>query len=71
VLFDVASSNLKPEASPAIANAAALSMARATAVRDALRAAGVNAGLLRVRGHGARRPVAPNDTPAGKRAIAG
>jgi OmpA-OmpF porin, OOP family len=44
----------------------ALSLARATAVRDALVAAGVDGGTLRVRGHGERRPVAPNDTPANK-----
>lgn len=93
VLFDVASSTLKPESRSAIASAAALirerratrvlveghtdsdgddaanealSVARATAVRDALVAAGVDAGMLRVRGHGERRPVAPNDTPASK-----
>lgn len=93
VLFDVASSTLKADASAAIANAAAvirerratrvlieghtdsdgdnaandaLSLARATAVRDALAAAGVERSVLRVRGHGERRPVAPNDTPANK-----
>lgn len=44
----------------------ALSLARATAVRDALITAGVERGMLRVRGHGERRPVAPNDTPANK-----
>lgn len=43
-----------------------LSLARATAVRDALVSAGVDAALLRVRGHGEQRPVAPNDTPANK-----
>lgn len=44
----------------------ALSLARASAVRDALAAAGVERSVLRVRGHGERRPVAPNDTPANK-----
>lgn len=44
----------------------ALSLARATAVRDALATAGVDRSILRVRGHGERRPVAPNDTPANK-----
>lgn len=44
----------------------ALSQARAGAVRDALVAAGVDADVLRTRGHGERRPVAPNDTPENK-----
>ncbi len=43
-----------------------LSVARAESVRDALVAAGVDAGILRTRGHGERRPVAPNDTPEDK-----
>jgi OOP family OmpA-OmpF porin len=44
----------------------ALSVARAASVRDALVAAGVDASILRTRGHGERRPVAPNDTPENK-----
>jgi outer membrane protein OmpA-like peptidoglycan-associated protein len=44
----------------------ALSTARAEAVRDALVGAGVDAGILRTRGLGERRPVAPNDTPENK-----
>lgn len=44
----------------------ALSVARAEAVRAALVASGVSADIVRTRGHGERRPVAPNDTPANK-----
>lgn len=44
----------------------ALSEARAAAVRDALVAAGVPAGVLSIRGMGEGRPAAPNDTPENK-----
>ena len=43
-----------------------LSMARAGAVRDYLIGKGVSPSRLEVRGHGSRRPVADNDTQAGR-----
>jgi len=43
-----------------------LSEARARAVRDALIARGVPAGLLLVRGYGEEHPIADNDTEAGR-----
>ncbi|MBX2797592.1 MAG: OmpA family protein [Myxococcales bacterium] len=43
-----------------------LSQRRADSVRKALIARGIDAELLRTRGFGERRPIAPNDTPAGR-----
>jgi OOP family OmpA-OmpF porin len=43
-----------------------LSERRAAAVRDRLIATGIAADRLEVRGFGAARPIAPNDTPAGR-----
>lgn len=44
----------------------ALSMRRAEAVRDALVSNGVSRDRVSVEGHGASRPVADNDSPAGR-----
>ena len=44
----------------------ALSERRAVAVRDALVALGVDAGRIMTIGYGEARPIASNDTPAGR-----
>lgn len=45
---------------------AALSLARASAVRDALAALGIETGRMNVVGHGEAKPVADNGTPEGR-----